>query len=103
MKTCCYCNKLFEEDALRPYGPNAAFTCFPCAMSSPETEKIAEEQFHAQLDAAEAHAETTGGIAVFGEATGPRVVSIEELEELGGVGIFVPSSLTPNQSNPQLH
>ena len=47
---CHYCGCHFEQHDLRPYGPNSAMVCFPCATSTPEREKIAQEQFAMQLN-----------------------------------------------------
>ena len=46
-RTCHYCPADFD---LRPYGPNGAYVCFPCAMATPEREQEAEEQFNKILD-----------------------------------------------------
>ena len=50
MKHCHYCGPTDRE--LRPYGPNGANVCFPCAMATPEREKETENQFVSQIVAA---------------------------------------------------
>lgn len=49
MKNTCYiCGRGGD---LRPYGANSQFTCFPCAMGSPERATEAQKQFSMQLRA----------------------------------------------------
>lgn len=62
-EACVYCGSATEE--LRPYGPNGAWVCFPCAMQTPEREAEAARQFSAQIAAA-------GPVVIIGEPTGPR-------------------------------
>ena len=49
---------------LRPYGPNGADVCFPCAMETPERKAEASSMFAAQFKAC-------GGVVVIGESIGP--------------------------------
>jgi hypothetical protein len=51
MKLCCYCEDEFDDDDCRPYGPNGADTCYPCAML-PENKENAESQMRARVDEA---------------------------------------------------
>lgn len=54
MTRCCYCKQEFPRDDMRPYGPDGAFTCHPCATSTPEREATAHAAFDAILNAAAA-------------------------------------------------
>lgn len=42
---CYYCNEDFSAPALRPYGPNGEFICFPCATATPEREEEVKKRF----------------------------------------------------------
>lgn len=78
VRTCCACG-LVElpraEDPkgtteLRPYGPDGAPICFPCAMHSISSRREAEKQFGQMIDAAW---KTGGGVAVLTK-DGPKPV-----------------------------
>lgn len=45
---CSHCQRTGD---LRPYGRGGTWVCFGCAMSTPEREADAREQFHTQLEA----------------------------------------------------
>lgn len=64
-RQCCYCD---ATDELRPYGPKGALVCFPCAMSSPEREEEARQNFASQLSAA-------GELVIIGSDVGPYPAS----------------------------
>ena len=66
MDKCIYCGdtEKKEEVELRPYGPDGAWVCFPCATETPEREKETVKAFHSQLDGA-------GDIVLIGEKEGP--------------------------------
>lgn len=49
---------------LRPYGPKGEWTCFSCAMATPERKRETERQFATQLAA-------VNGPVVIGEEVGP--------------------------------
>lgn len=59
--TCYYCKKPGD---LRPYGPDGALVCFPCATSTPERESTAVAGFSAVLNHAELEADKDRGIVV---------------------------------------
>lgn len=59
---CHYCGPTTKD--LRPYGPNGAWVCHPCA-NTPERREETKRNFYAQLEAA-------GPVGVIGERTGPR-------------------------------
>ncbi len=65
MSNICYACK--KTGDLRPYGVNMQLICFKCMTDDPEKEKVATEQFYAQLDAC-------NGSAIIGEPTGPRPI-----------------------------
>ena len=67
---CCYCGTTVAE--MRPYGPKGAWTCFPCATSTPEREREAEKQFAAQFASAEKS--SPSGVVVIGAEAGPYPV-----------------------------
>lgn len=69
MHTCIHCS---TTDGLRPYGPNGAMVCFPCAMETPERKKQAEDAFNSQLDAA---INAGNGMVTVGTEAGPLPLS----------------------------
>jgi hypothetical protein len=78
-EVCCVCglpedNTLgadgFVTRELAPYGPGGKPICFGCAMSTPELEKTAKEQYGKKLDAA-------GPVAIL-DRKGPRALSRRE-------------------------
>lgn len=75
---CIYCESTTKE--LRPYGPNGAWVCLPCAMATPDRLKQTEVSFYSQMDAALVQSPT--GEVVIGEVTGPRPMGTEELQLL---------------------
>lgn len=60
-RRCHYCGCAGD---LRPYGPNGADVCFPCAMGTPERKAETANMFAKQLEAC-------GDVAVIGESVGP--------------------------------
>lgn len=64
-KVCIHCGTAKE---LRPYGPNASWICFPCAMATPERQAITEKEYMRALDAA---AEVSDVILI-GSEDGPQ-------------------------------
>ena len=70
-RSCVYCSISNSESEMRPYGPNRAFVCFPCAMK-PEHIDETNRQCEAQLREAGPH-------VLIGEETGPRPASREHI------------------------
>lgn len=62
---CCVCGQ--SESEMRPYGPNGAPICFPCAMK-PENKAAAEREFIGRLDVA-----SKDGVAVLTK-DGPKPI-----------------------------
>lgn len=60
-RCCCYCSEEFEAALLRPYGPDGADSCFPCAMSTSERMRVAKQGLGATLGA---HVTDTGIVTV---------------------------------------
>lgn len=63
LRVCHYCRT--GEREMRPYGPDGAWVCFPCAFATPERKAETEQNYGAQLMG-------SGPAAVIGEETGPR-------------------------------
>lgn len=72
---CYYCHKPGD---LRPYGPDAAWVCFPCIKSDLAHEAEASRQMSKQLDAALAASPYNS--VIIGENTGPRPYNPDEDE-----------------------
>lgn len=68
---CCYCGETFAAPDLRPYGPEGALTCHPCAVATPEREAVTAAMFAVQVEAAAAAGD---GFAVIDASTsdGPQ-------------------------------
>lgn len=47
---CHFCNKEFDREDVRPYGPDRALICFPCMQETPERRAAAEEVYSSLLD-----------------------------------------------------
>ena len=70
MTTCCYCKLEFDDPDTRPYGPDKAPTCFPCAMQ-PNNIEVTQEHYSAHMERVEKLAREIGGEVVFTD-TGPK-------------------------------
>lgn len=82
MRICCYCGRLpDDEDDLRPYGPDGAYTCFACAMK-PENMETTNEQFSEQIDdlvRSIVGKNVDVQIIVIGGSDGPEAADINDL------------------------
>ena len=64
MTTCCYCHQTFgDTTALRPYGPDGAPTCLPCALS-PQNVEATATAYVAVLDDIHSRASANGGVNI---------------------------------------
>lgn len=68
MKTCCYCNKNFDDVECRPYGIDGRPSCFVCAML-PDNRPETDRQFVLAFDRAEDISK--GGTVIIGHQDGP--------------------------------
>lgn len=64
---CFYCGSPTAE--LRPYGPEGAQVCHPCATSTPERAEATKRAFGALLEANESISPL--GVAAIGQESGP--------------------------------
>lgn len=67
MKKCCVCGSSKEE--LRPYGPDGAPICFPCA-TTPAREAATKKELDRRL--VEAAKGSRSGIVLLGGSDGPK-------------------------------
>jgi len=68
MGNCHYCGPTGEE--MRPYGPEGADVCYPCATATPERNAETLARYQTLVEAAVAVSPT--GLIAIGEETGPR-------------------------------
>lgn len=73
--TCHYCQKAFSNQALlRPYGPDGAMVCHPCATGTPERKAEAERQIEKVFNAHK----KAGQVSVITGDGAPRGIKVGE-------------------------
>lgn len=76
MIKCYYCSNEFEDDDMRPYGPNRAWTCYDCG-TLPENAETTKAMCYAAFN--EAIDASSDGVIAIGEHTGPRPMNVRSL------------------------